>query len=927
MSSEHKSVRQLALRSLIASGVIGLTACDGSVIGNPDNSNPSAGGVIAGDGPSGTTDGNGILFSHRAAGATVCFDLNHNTRCDALEPTGIAAEDGSFSLQPVATPMPLVAELPATVDSPAVSLYAAAGSSTISALTTIYHWYRIAHPTLSAEQVSTQLQELLALSSLDTAPLSQQPRSALDDAGLGAVNTDSIELDQAQQAAQHLARVRQTLEAFIARIETSATEDALAAGIDPGLEDTQQRLSHLVAAHSLLQLSDLVVALNASDETSPEAIAAALPAPSWPADDIHLALQGVVLESPAESDPIALLSDTLAALQLNCEDTVNCDLMLSTHSSADGENLQVTQSIVYAADRVENQPALVNDISNFILSGDGVWQAKDSSGSGTLSRSAEYKATLLDNNNIAFELSATTRDIGGTPLVTYAPYTELTQSTFLVDSGTFAEGAQAITLQRVQLSKSYELTLNPSDEMRLHVAALQAVQQAQLTLDRLQHSLDTASDELQANEQFSAYSNAEAERTQTAVDALIQAKTNAEQSLASAQTAQQEAQSTLDDVATNQALISAYESVLSDAQDTLAVKTTAATEANSASAAATQLQSTAQTALDSAETAVADAIAAAELASVPDPSTDADVIAAQAALQQAQADEIVASAGLAQATALATTAIAEANAAEQAAQSATETLAQARADQVSDTDAQTALQQAELAIVASQANLELVEQQFDTATLDATLAETQAVGDLAALSSAQADFDAISVALATASTELSTRQAAVESNSSTAISNGCAEQLPLQASDNYNCTAVERRIGSSPTSVVQNLQEITGTFSTLTLLNLYPDYAVTLKPSTGAAAADAIWHSSSSVFDPLATEPVQSRWSQQSINGVTLLTVEIPTDLRQPGGATAVLLAEHDNYVRPGLIAEAGAVETMMLLNQQALDSILAAGL
>lgn len=922
MSIEYKRVRQLALRSLIATGVIALTACDGSVVGDP-SSTSSANGAISEDGQNGTMNGKGTLFSHRAAGATVCFDLNYNTRCDALEPTDITAEDGSFSLQPASSPMPLVAELPATEDSPAVSLYAAAGSSTISALTTIHHWYSENNPTLPPEQVTAQLKELLSLSSLDVAQQSEQQRAGLNDAGLGAVNADSIDTDAAQQAAEHLARVRQTLEAFIAKIEATATDDALAAGIDPGLADTQQRLSHLVAAHSLQQLPDLADAIVASDEISPEAIAAGLPAPLWAANNIQIALQGVVLEALAEADPISLISDTLTEIELQCGDSTDCDLILTAHSSDDGESLKINRSIVYAANRREAQPARISEISNLILTADGVWKSKDSSGEGSLSRTAEYKATLVDHNNTSFELTATSRDIGGTPLLSFSPYNDLTQVGFLENSGNFAAGAQAINMQRVKLNKSYELTLTPSDVMHVYVASLQALQQAQLKLARSQTSLDDATENWQEVEQLSVDSNAEAERTQTAVDALVQAKSNAEESLASAQTDLLDAQSALDEIDTNQALISAHESVLSDSQASLALKTAAAAAATSASTAAEQLHSTAQTALSTAETAVADAIAAAELDENIDASTDADVIAAQAVLQQAQADEIVAGANLAQADALAATAESEAAAAVSAEQTAAATLAQAIADQVPDTEAQAALQQAELAIVANQTNLTLVEQQFDAAHLDASLAETQATNDLADLSSAQSLVDGLTTIFNVATNAVSTTQAIVDSGNTT-IRSGCAAELPLQATDNYNCSAIERRIGDSPSSVVESLAEITATQSTLTLLNLFPDYAVTLKPSTGTVTGGvAYWHSNSGAYDPLASDPAPRSWSQHSINGVSVITVEIPGDLQQPGGAKEVLMAEHDHYVRPGMVERAGAVETLTLFNKQALDSIL----
>ena len=957
MSLSTRKAWHLAAQSLIAAGALTLAGCDGGQVGQP------ASGGLSGDGLSGdlqnpnnelrTSDG--TLISQRSAGAKVCFDINRNRRCDTLEPNTTASADGHFSLIQDKSPADIIAELPADENGTIVRLFAHANSPTVSALTTVLHWSAMANPTRPVDQIAAELEQMLALNDLDSTPPKSaeapdtQPLDENASAEEGTEQEGTENEEPADPAAETsfdetpvldpTANTRLSIELLIAKITSAAESDALAAGLDPGMDANQSLLNMLVADQSLQQLPALATALLGSDGTDAQTIVDAMPSAEWPADDITLAMQMFAGDAPMEADPIALLEEGLNTLMKQCADAADCPIQQTALLLDDDMNLVFEDSLMFSDGSLEDVASMDHDVNNLVLLDNGEWQNLDISRMASVTRTGEYQAEMTDGNDNTFSLRSTAREIAGTPVEPLLDTLGLSPDDFPLAKEIFDEKAKLVSLQLEQQNDRYELLYMPSAESLERAAAMQALEQATTTLDRLERSFDRADESLSEAQYTSEQSTEDAVAADAQVEALEAAMTAIEAALEEAQAALAEATTAVTAVTDSADLVAAYESVLADAKDNVDQLQDAERDTSAALSTAQADQTTAANAVLAAEEALAAIVASTVIVEEPvgeEPASDAEATTAESdtavvdpALAEAEAlklqaerDLIVADAELATAGAAALASIAalsEAEAEETAAQNA---LTGAKANQLSNSDAETALQSAELLVSANEANLQLIESQLVEAEAEAT--ETGELADIDAgnWTDAQSTMDKLAAQVATAIDTLAAAQAA-SSGAPMPLDNGCNGTLPAQSLENFNCASIERRIGDAPATVVPTLSELTATRSTLTLLKLHADYAVTMLPADGANSGDAVWHGPSASFDASDDSLPTSQWSKQTVNGVSMITVEVPAALQEAGSPTELFMTEQDNYVRPGVVIHAGEVSTETLLNAAALKAIL----
>ncbi len=947
MSLSHLKTRRPALYSLITASTLALAGCDGGVL------NQSSSEGFSGDfsGPNRSADPlQGNLISARSADSTICFDVNLNGHCDRLEPNTKTASDGSFSLIPAKTPAPLLAELLADDVNAALTLFADSNSATISALTTVLHWSKKTNPTLPSETITEKLLQMLAIEDLDSvAPVEtaiiELPSDETEGEDTAATTTTDGEAALASLAetsplpSDHVDVVRQSIEKLIAKIDSAALSDALDAGLDPGMDINRVLLSRLVADQTLKQLPALAEAINDSINPDAQLLVDALPPIEWPADNIVLALQQFAGDLPTEADPSALLEDGLLGLMKVCKTKNDCALRSKKISTDDDLNLSVENFTLLADGSAVYISLGKDEVSNLVLSNDGEWEPLDTSGMASLTRASEYRAEMLDANDISFELRATSQNLRDTPVAPLLENLALSAGDLPAAQETFGSGAKLATLQRTQLDDRFEILFQPSQETLDRAAAAQALVQAEITLDRTQQDHAIASDTLRelqfASEQTTEVAAADALK----VEALERALSAIESALAEANIALEEATANSAAIQESEELVAAYESVLLDATNKVRELEALESDALANVAEAELTLAEKEAALAAAITALVDAIAGAasdsetategvetDEATVAEPESDEEdnpaVIEAESLKLQAERDVIVADASLSEAITAAEDATAALAVAATELDNAETALANAQLQQLPDTDAEGILQGAQLLVSANETNLSLIEGQIAEAKLASEMSGKLASDDLAAMLSAQANADQLAKRLITATDDLSAAQSAV-SSTELSMTNGCAEQLPNQAADNYNCRVLERRIGDSPSRVVNTLAELTSTSSTLTLLQLHADYAVSLLPALGASEGQVIWHGTDESYDPADATQIKSQWMQARVNGVQIMTVEVPAALREAGQASELLMAEQDNYVRPGIVVKAGEVVTETLLNEAALSALL----
>ena len=965
MSLSTRKAWHLAAQSLIAAGVITLAGCDGGQAGQP------ASDGLAGDTQNPSNElrtADGTLISQRSAGAKVCFDINRNRRCDTLEPNTTASADGKFSLTQGKSPADIIAELPADENGTIVRLFAHANSPTVSALTTVLHWSAMTSPTRPVDQIATELEQMLALNDLDSSapqstevsdtPPSDESSTAEEDEDQEETETeesaDTAEETTADESFDEtpvndpLANTRLSIELLIAKITNAAETDALAAGLDPGMDANQSLLNMLVADQSLQQLPALATALLNSDGTDAQALVDSLPDAKWPADDITLAMQMFAGDAPMEADPITLLAEGLNTLMKQCADAADCPVQQTALLLDDNMNLVFEDRLMFSDGSLEDVASMGHEVNNLVLLDNGEWQNLDTSRMASVTRSGEYQATMTDGNDDTFLLRATAREIAGTPVEPLLDTLGLSTEDFPSAHEVFDEKAKLVSLQLEQQNNRYELLYMPSTESLERAAAMQALEQASTTLDRLERSFERADESLSEAQYISEQSTEDATAADAQVEALETAITAIEAALAEALAALAEASAAATAVTDSANLIAAYESVLADAKDKVKQLKDDDRDITAALTAAQATQTAAANAALAAEEALAAIIAntetteepaseepateesgaeesTAEEATTPESETevvDPAVAEAEASKLQAERDLIVADAELATAEAASLESIAalsEAEAEETAAQAA---LTEAQANRLSNSDAETALQSAELLVSANEANLQLIEQQLIEAEAHATEMGELADVDGANLNDAQSTLDKLEAQVATAIDTL----AAAQADSTSApmpMAGGCDGILPAQSPENYNCASIERRIGDAPATIVPTLSELTATQSTLTLLKLHSDYAVTMLPSDGANTGDAVWHGTSDSFDATDDSLPTSQWSKQVVNGVSMITVDVPVALQETGSPSELFMTEQDNYVRPGVVIQAGEVRTETLLNDAALNALL----
>lgn len=972
MSLSTRKAWHLAAQSLIAAGALTLAGCDGGQVGEP-----------ASDGLSNDTQSpsnelrtsDGTLISQRSAGAKVCFDINHNRRCDTLEPNTTASANGKFSLTQDKSPADIIAELPADENGTVVRLFAHANSPTVSALTTVLHWSAMTNPTRPVDQIAAELEKMLALNDLD----SHAPQSieALDtppsdetsteegaeqegtETEESADTTDETTTEESFDEAPVLdpmANTRLSVELLIARITMAAETDALAAGLDPGMDANQSLLNMLVADQSLQQLPTLATALLDSDGGDAQSMVDSLPDSEWPADDITLAMQMFAGDAPMEADPITLLEDGLNTLLKQCADAADCPIQQTALLLDDDMNLVFEDRLMFSDGSLEDAASMDHEVNNLVLLDNGEWQNLDTSRMASVTRNGEYQANMTDGNDNTFSLRATAREIAGTPVEPLLDTLGLSTEDFPSAHEVFDERAKLVSLQIEQQNDRYELLYMPSTESLERAAAMQALEQASTTLDRLERSFDRADESLSEAQYASEQSTEDATAADAQVEALETAITAIEAALEEAQAALEEASAEATAVTDSEDLIAAYESVLADAKDKIKQLKDEDRETTAALTAAQTIQTAAASAAIAAEEAL-DAIiasteateesaaeeplteesgteesepeesAAAEDATTTESTDETEVVdpavaEAEAIKLQAERDLIVADAELATAEAASLDSIAALSEAEAEETAAEDALTEAKANQLSNSDAETALQSAELLVSANEANLQLIEQQLIEAEAHATEMGELADDDASNLNDAQSTLDKLAAQVATAVDTLAAAQAA-STSAPMPLAGGCDGMLPTQSPENYNCASIERRIGDAPATIVPTLSELTATQSTLTLLKLHSDYAVTMLPSDGANTGDAVWHGTSDSFDSTDDSLPTSQWSKQVVNGVSMITVEVPVALRETGSPSELFMTEQDNYVRPGVVIHAGEVSTETLLNDAALNALL----
>lgn len=966
MSNTARKTRKIILHSLIAAGSLSLAACDGGKVDSAGTNAPTSGSLSnPPDTSSDLRSNDGVLISQLSAGAKVCFDINNNSRCDTLEPSTLATEDGSFTLSPGKSPATLIAELVDDSGS-VVRLFAGANSPTVSALTTVLHWSAKARPNLPLKRVEDDLKQLLGVTDLDSsapvkeaseepAPVATKPVitarvNAPDIASADTTPVDTAATDTApteatitedaaaEELPSHASIVRQSIELLIAKNAAAAQTDALAAGLDPGMNANQTLLSRLVADQSLTQLALLAEAINTTENADPKTIVDSLPEAKWPADDITLAMQMFAGDSPMEADPIALLEDGLSDLIKQCKTPTSCEVQQRTQLLDDDMKLSLEKHTVFADGRREGSSRYLHEVSNLVLSADGEWKTLDTSGMATVTRSSEYSAEMTDGNNDTYELRATARSIADTPVAPLLDKMGFEAGDLPMALRSFGKKAKLISLQREQKNDRYELLFQPSEGTLGGAAAEQALGQAEITLSRLQEDVKRTENALR-EVQFSSDISAEnAELTQAEVDALTTAKSAVADALTEAQAALEVASGANDSAEETVALIEAYTSVLADAVDKVAALTVLDTDAKTALTAAESVQQTASSALEQATSAY-DAVnviatTAADAPATTDTTTDSVVAEATvidpAVLAGAEDDKlkaerdlIVAGAALVEAQEAADNTASALETAKAEKDDAELALNEANSTPANTTGSEVALQEAQLLVSANETNLALIEQEIEQAIEDATAAEELADTDAALLSESQASLDKLLSKQTKATDDLAASQAAVASNTETTVGSGCEETLPAQSAENYNCTAIERRIGTAPATAVPTLSELTATSSSLTLLKLHPDHAVTMLSADGANQGSAAWHGTDDTYDATDTSLPLSQWTKQEVNGVQLITITVPDELQEAGQATELLMAEQDNYVRPGVVVHAGEIVTESLLNEEALEAIL----
>ncbi|MGB0866422.1 MAG: hypothetical protein ACPGSC_07925, partial [Granulosicoccaceae bacterium] len=731
---------------------------------------------------------------------------------------------------------------------------------------------------------------------------------------------------------------REAIELMIAKYTAAAIEDALAAGLDPGMDINQTLLNQVIADQVLQQLPVLAEALAQSVDGDAQAIADGLPDASWPANDIALAMQSFAGDAPMEADPIAALEEQLFALMKDCEGAATCPIKRSSFQLDDEMNLSIVETLVFLDGSEEDVPSPSYEVSNLVLHSDGEWRNFDTSGMAQVTRTGEYRAQIRDGNDSLFSLRATTRNATSTPVQPILDKQGLTPADTPDAQPEFAEKSQLVTLSQELSSDRYELVFAPSDDALQRAATAQALEQSQITLERLENSFDVALETASEAEFTSEQSSQDAEAAKEEVEALNTAIDAIEMALEDARTALVEATAEAEAIAESSELVAAYESVLEDSELQLTqIKSdeqeaaAALGDAQNAQLVAVQTLADAQDALDTLlgidveagvdETDTETQVTNPDSENTEEEQPNTEIAAAEAAVLQAERDLIIADADLANAEQAATDAadaLAQAEAEHDAAAAA---LTEAKANQLNNAQAETELQSAELLVSANEANLQLIEQQLVNAETVAGEAAVLAEFDAQALEEAQSTLDQLALQVTSATDALAAAQAAA-SLAPMPQENGCDGTLPAQSTDNYNCSVIERRIGDAPTSTVATLQELTATQSTLTLLQLHPSYAVSMIPANGAAEGEAVWHAIDTSYDPQDTALPRSQWQAEQVNGVDLIRVQVPAALHEPGNATELFMVEQDNYVRPGVVIHAGEQKTQLLFNRQALGSI-----
>lgn len=933
MSSPKRKAWQVAMQIFVAASALSLVACDSDsaltvASSSPDNDETPQNQPDFGAEPTLT----GTLISQQKTGANLCIDINHNRRCDPLEPNATSSDDGSFSLALAKMPAPLIAEMRANDNVSALQLFAIPNSQTISALTTVLYWSMQQNPSLSAEQASTQLQQLLALEDLD----SRSPETA--EAESDAVTTNEDLAEQTTDALitvipDYQSKVRQSIEQIIANTQTTAYNDALVAGLDPGTQQNQKLLSRLVADQVLQRLPQLADALKLDPQAAPDALVVSLPFMDWPAGDIVQAMQFHAGEAPVEADPISLLKSGLHEIVKDCETNNECRLRVQSRELFDDNNLRISNFSYWPDGSVETLPAQTNELLNWVLKPEGIWQSREVDNSITVRRTGELSAELLDANGTRHTVWATARELSDLPTAPLLDSLGLAQDDFADAFEHFGEASKIVDLQRKQLNDQFEMRFEPSASTQERALAEQLLSQAAGTLKRIEaSSLDSAShlDELEFKH---AQSTQMAESAKATLDALERAQSEIDESLNDALAVLAEAQTKFDAMEQRIERVAALQSVLSDIEikmsaleiqhrDAQTLVNTAQTDVLAATAALeTARANLSGTELVNVEPegAVADPLEDVEDAALEQ---DTEATELQALQLQAERDLIITEAALADATEAALEAFEELEQAIAEHGIADASLKDAVASQSSDNEVETILQSAQLLVDANQANLSLINEQIEQAMDDLQEALNQVDIDSSELLAAQITSDTIAAALSTATNELASAQAALDDGSSTSTS-GCEDQLPEQSVNNLNCLAIERQIGNSPATKVQTLAELTDTRSTLTVLQLHPDYAVTLIPSNSSTGGRAIWHTIGEAYNQDEPSQPESQWSKSEINETTLMIFNVPSELLEPGDSSSLIMLEHDSYVRPGVVVSAGKISRQSLLNRAAFDSLI----
>lgn len=936
MSESTSKAWRLTLQTLIAAGALGLAGCNSSG-GNTDASND--GGGPSGDGTGGPSPITPVanhridLLSARSVGAKVCYDVNRNQRCDAVEPYSLGDAQGQFELASDKARGPLLAELAADQNGTVVRLFADETSPTVSALTTVLHWQVERNPGQSRDASAAALRQLLELEDLD----SSAPEAPADNGGTDTdgedTGVDSDDGDNAGDGDSHDPQTlaRDSIEGLIAKYTAQAQADALDAGLDPGLDSNQTLLGRLVAEQSLAQLEPLAEALQDDAPGDAESIVAALPAAAWPGGDIAVALRSVAGDLPTEADPIALLEAGLFALATTCEEPRdNCPL-LRTGYTLEGSTLNPGQTWLFRDGREEPVPSPSYEVHNYVLHEDGQWRTLDTSGWAEVARAGDFLAELRDGNGDRYHLRATARELGDTPVRPVLEQHRLSGDDTARALENFLTGSRQASLSREQLNDRHELLFQPSVISQQHAAAEQALAQAETDLAQLQASLASARDgaaEAEADREHASEQVAEAEAEVAALEA---AHLSIEEALQQAQAElallEAEAQAIEDSIA----LVEAYESVLADAAEQLSEAEQSARDSAAALTEAQAAREQAATALEQAEQALTELLEdeepGADTGAETDAASDTDddgqrqaaIAAAEAAKRQAERELVLAETDLSDAEQAAEEASQRAAQAQSEHEAAERSLAEAIDAQLSEDRIEARLQAALDQVNADDSNLQLIGQQLAEASAAAVEAAALAKQHDADASTAQRTLEQLQRQVANAEAKLSAAHvAAAEAPMPSDAS--CEIALPAQSADNFNCAVVVRTIGEAPAATVTRLEELTATSSTLTLSGVHPRYAVDMLPAGGADSGDLLWRHRG---DELNADLPRSRWQLREVHGVRLIAVEVPATLRGAGEPRELLMVEQDGYVRPGLIAGAGAQQRLELFNREALDSIL----